>query len=56
MELDERILSVKKKFKKLNLNKETLRSLEEEAELKNAAGGLTATRICTFCTICSDCC
>jgi hypothetical protein len=47
---------MKKTFKKLNLSKETLRNLEEENDLKNAAGGLTATRICTFCTICSNCC
>jgi hypothetical protein len=47
---------MKKTFKKLNLSKETLRNLEEEVQLKEAAGGVSATRICTFCTICSQCC
>lgn len=54
-----------KKFKKLALNTETLRNLNEK-DLKNAAGGATeectvagsgCTRDCSMCTVvCSVCC
>lgn len=53
---------MKKKFKKLNLNKETVMTL---TDLKEVAGGVTeatgqcslCTRLCSECTIgCSVCC
>lgn len=51
----------KKKFKKLTLQSETLRNVDEP-ELKQAAGGTTrgnsdCTAICSACTAaCSICC
>ena len=47
---------MKKKFKKLTLSTETLRSLGDRP-LEDAAGGATgATNACTLCTIkCSAC-
>lgn len=47
---------MKKKFKKLSLSTETLKSLSEPS-LRDAAGADSeATRICTFCTaICTVC-
>ena len=49
---------MKKKTKKLSLNRETLRSLEESA-VKQAVGGTYVDSLCAPCTTatrCSDCC
>lgn len=51
---------MKKKFKKLSLNTETVRNLVEPS-LKEVAGGVTmdslCTRACSVCTVaCSVCC
>jgi natural product precursor len=44
-----------KKVKKLALNAETLKNLDDE-DLKNVAGGATGTIRCSFCThACSAC-
>ena len=46
---------MKKKFKKLTLSTETLRSLGDRT-LEEAAGGATGTSPCTLCTApCSEC-
>jgi natural product precursor len=46
---------VKKKLKKLQLNKETLRNLDDKA-LQQAVGGITGTAPCSACSIaCTEC-
>jgi hypothetical protein len=49
---------MKKKTKKLVLSRETLRALEDQGALKQAAGGVTVVTGCNYCVTgsCPDRC
>lgn len=42
---------MKKEIRKLSLNRETLRKLED-GNLQNALGGITGTKVCSECPSC----